>query len=140
VKTLLIILSIAAVAGPGCKTGSEEGQQFSSGTPIELLVPTTEGPERERPLNPETSEPESPKAVTIHVYGEVKHPGKVRSDEALTIEQAIEQAGGVTEFGSRRRVVVTQGSGRKILVSQKNFRTFLVNDEESIWVLRPEPY
>jgi polysaccharide biosynthesis/export protein len=47
-----------------------------------------------------------PKAPVFYAYGEVKAPGKYRVDPGLTVVQAITLAGGITERGSSRRIVV----------------------------------
>lgn len=45
-----------------------------------------------------------PRAQQIYVYGEVKSPGVYRFQPGMTVMEAITQAGGVDEKGSRRRL------------------------------------
>jgi polysaccharide export outer membrane protein len=55
-----------------------------------------------------------PKASQFYIYGEVKAPGKYKIDSGLTVIQAIALAGGVTDRGSARRVVLERmGSNGK---------------------------
>lgn len=50
-----------------------------------------------------------PPPATITVGGQVRRPGPVPYQKALTIYAAIQSAGGATEFGSMRRVKVIHG-------------------------------
>lgn len=45
-----------------------------------------------------------PRAQKIYVYGEVRSPGVYRFQPGMTVMEAITQAGGVDEKGSRRRL------------------------------------
>jgi NADH:ubiquinone oxidoreductase subunit F (NADH-binding) len=42
----------------------------------------------------------------VHIGGHVKRTGQVKFTQGLTLYQAIQAAGGVTEFASMRRVTV----------------------------------
>lgn len=47
-----------------------------------------------------------PRAPEFYVTGQVHAPGPFRLDSGMTVLQAIAEAGGVTEMGSERRVVI----------------------------------
>jgi len=47
-----------------------------------------------------------PRAPEIYVTGEVRTPGRFRLDAGMTVLQALARAGGVTNMGSTRRIVI----------------------------------
>jgi polysaccharide export outer membrane protein len=49
-----------------------------------------------------------PKAETFYISGLVRNPGSYVLDPGMTVEQAIALAGGLTERGSDRGIVVTR--------------------------------
>ncbi len=49
----------------------------------------------------------------VHVGGLVRRPGPVPYVRGLTIYQAVQAAGGPTEFGSMRRVTLFRGTSQK---------------------------
>jgi protein involved in polysaccharide export with SLBB domain len=49
----------------------------------------------------------------VHVGGKVKIPGPTKFNEGLTLWQAVQAAGGATEFGSMRRVKLYRGGQQR---------------------------
>lgn len=47
-----------------------------------------------------------PRAPSIFVMGDVKAPGRFRLSSGMTVVEALAHAGGVTEMGSTRRIVI----------------------------------
>lgn len=47
-----------------------------------------------------------PRAPQVYVTGEVRTPGLFRLDSGMTVFQALARAGGVTNMGSTRRIVI----------------------------------
>jgi len=47
-----------------------------------------------------------PRAPTIYVMGDVKAPGRFRLSTGMTVVEALAHAGGVTEMGSTRRILI----------------------------------
>lgn len=47
-----------------------------------------------------------PRAPQFYIYGEVATPGKFKVEVGMTVIQAISRAGGLTQRGSQRRIVV----------------------------------
>jgi protein involved in polysaccharide export with SLBB domain len=74
----------------------------------------------------------------IYVDGEVACPAKLEIDEPATIDQAIGRVGGMTDWASKRRVVVTHPDGKKVTVRRQDFGTFLLNDQDCLYVVRAE--
>ena len=60
---------------------------------------------------------EPPVEGTVIVLGEVRRPGVVSYRGALNLSQALEAAGGITEFGWTLFVVRTRRDGSKVRVS-----------------------
>lgn len=55
-----------------------------------------------------------PRASKFFITGEVHQPGRFRLDAGMTVLEAISRAGGVTQMGSTRRVIIRrrEGNGR----------------------------
>jgi protein involved in polysaccharide export with SLBB domain len=49
----------------------------------------------------------------VHLGGQVRRPGQVEYTPGLTLWQAIQAAGGSTEFGSMKRVKLIRGTSQK---------------------------
>jgi hypothetical protein len=73
----------------------------------------------------------------IYVEGEVACPAKLEIDEPVTIDQAIGRVGGMTDFASKRRVLVIHPDGKKVIVSRKDFGTFLLKHQDILYVIHP---
>jgi protein involved in polysaccharide export with SLBB domain len=73
------------------------------------------------------SNAESIDEQVVHIGGQVKATGQVKFIQGLTLYQAIQAAGGATEFGSMRRVKLFRGgSQRQIdLTKAENMRVTL---------------
>lgn len=52
-----------------------------------------------------------PRAPKFFVSGQVKQPGQFRLEAGMTVVEAIARAGGVTDMGSTRRVVIRRKEG-----------------------------
>lgn len=56
-----------------------------------------------------------PKEQLVHIGGQVKAPGPRPFRQGLTVFQAVQAAGGATEFGAMNRVILfREGKQRKI--------------------------
>lgn len=82
-------------------------------------------------------------AGMIKVNGEVKNPLPIPLTTTMTVAQAIQQAGGVTELGDRETVVVSRG-GQEIRVPYKAIQEGQIDkdiplqDKDEIFVKRLE--
>lgn len=82
-------------------------------------------------------------AGTIKINGEVKSPQTAPFTEKLTASQAVQQAGGVTEFADRDRIVVSR-NGKEIPVPYKAIqegqtdKDIPLQDKDEIFVRRVE--
>src|SRR6185437_13133582 len=47
-----------------------------------------------------------PRAAQVFVTGEVRQPGRFRIDPGMTVLEALARAGGVTNMGSTRRIII----------------------------------
>jgi len=47
-----------------------------------------------------------PRAAQVFVMGEVRTPGQFRIDPGMTVLEALARAGGVTDMGSTRRIII----------------------------------
>lgn len=69
----------------------------------------------------------------VVVGGQVRRPGPVKFNNNLTIYQAIQNAGGPTEFGSMRRVTLFRGGKPKIYdVTDPEFMKLQVFPDDTI--------
>ncbi len=74
-----------------------------------------------------------PRDVTVHVLGEVLHPGTYRVNAVHSVLQVLSQAGGVAESGSVRNILMSDG------VTQKNLDIYqLITDPSTIFDLQVE--
>lgn len=72
---------------------------------------------------------------SVTVGGHVRRPGPVEYSRELTLYQAIQAAGGATEFGSLRRVVLFRGGkGRSYDVTQAQFMNIPLSPSDTIEV------
>lgn len=74
------------------------------------LVVATAGPGEEGDLRVPVHE--TPSGPMLSVRGPVKRPGPVAFRPGMTLLQAVQAAGGVTEFGSRQRIFLTRRNAR----------------------------
>jgi polysaccharide export outer membrane protein len=73
------------------------------------------------------------KEEMVHVGGQVRRPGPVKYNNNLTIFQAIQAAGGATEFGSMKRVVLfRQGKPKTYDVSDPKFMMIQLQPDDTI--------
>lgn len=71
----------------------------------------------------------------VTVGGQVRKPGPVEFSRELTLYQAIQAAGGATEFGSLKRVVLYRaGQGRRYDVTQSQFMNIPLSPSDTIEV------
>ena len=71
----------------------------------------------------------------VTVGGQVRKPGPVEFSRELTLYQAIQAAGGATEFGSLKRVVLyREGKGRRYDVTQSQFMSIPLSPSDTIEV------
>ena len=69
----------------------------------------------------------------ITVGGQVRRPGPVKYTRDLTLYQAIQAAGGATEFGSLKRVSLYRGgSGKRYDVTQSQFMNIPLQPSDTI--------
>jgi protein involved in polysaccharide export with SLBB domain len=72
---------------------------------------------------------------SVTVGGQVRRPGPVEYSRELTLYQAIQAAGGATEFGSLKRVVLFRnGQGRRYDVTQAQFMNIPLSPSDTIEV------
>ncbi|RYD38903.1 MAG: hypothetical protein EOP87_00365 [Verrucomicrobiaceae bacterium] len=72
---------------------------------------------------------------SVTVGGHVRRPGPVEYSRELTLYQAIQAAGGATEFGSLKRVVLFRnGQGRRYDVTQAQFMNIPLSPSDTIEV------
>ena len=71
----------------------------------------------------------------VTVGGQVRKPGPVEFSRELTLYQAIQAAGGATEFGSLKRVVLyREGKGRRYDVTQSQYMSIPLSPSDTIEV------
>ena len=71
----------------------------------------------------------------VTVGGQVRRPGPVEYTSELTLYQAIQAAGGATEFGSLRRVTLFRGGNQKRYdVTQAQFMRIPLSPTDTIEV------
>jgi protein involved in polysaccharide export with SLBB domain len=69
----------------------------------------------------------------VTVGGQVRRPGPVKYSRDLTLYQAIQAAGGATEFGSLKRVTLFRGSSQKRYdVTQSQFMNIPLQPSDTI--------
>ncbi|MCK0113402.1 helix-hairpin-helix domain-containing protein [Ornithinimicrobium sp. F0845] len=108
---------------------SREGQQLApvgSDEGVVTAAPATaaDGPGADADrLGADANRPETavPERVLVHVAGQVREPGVVTVDAGARVQDAVEQAGGLTEEADTSRVNLARA----------------VTDGERIWVPRP---
>lgn len=71
-----------------------------------------------------------PAAAVFYVTGQVHKPGRFRLRQGMTVLQAVARAGGVTNMGSMRRIVIKRKlpGGRYRLISARQTQAVLPND------------
>jgi protein involved in polysaccharide export with SLBB domain len=80
-------------------------------------------------------------AETVTLGGEVRKPGPVPYAKELTLWQAIQAAGGPTEFGSMRRVKVFRDGNQKTYdVTKAQFMTIPLQRNDTIEVPQKTPW
>ena len=73
--------------------------------------------------------------AVVHVGGQVRRPGPVKYNRGLTLWQAVQAAGGATEFGTMRRVsILRAGKLRSYDVTQVQFMQIPLEANDSITV------
>ncbi len=71
----------------------------------------------------------------VTVGGQVRRPGPVEFSRELTLYQAIQAAGGATEFGSIKRVILYRaGQGRRYDLTQAQFMNIPLSPSDTIEV------
>lgn len=71
----------------------------------------------------------------VTVGGQVRRPGPVEYSRELTLYQAIQAAGGATEFGTLKRVILLRGGkGRAYDASQTQFMNIPLSPSDTIEV------
>lgn len=69
----------------------------------------------------------------VTVGGQIRRPGPVKYTSDLTLYQAIQAAGGATEFGSLKRVTLFRGgSGKRYDVTQSQFMNIPLQPNDTI--------
>lgn len=77
----------------------------------------------------------------VTVGGQVRRPGPVKYTRDLTLYQAIQAAGGATEFGSLKRVTLFRGSsGKRYDVTQSQFMNIPLQPSDTIDVPQKTPF
>jgi protein involved in polysaccharide export with SLBB domain len=77
----------------------------------------------------------------VHVGGRVKAPGPTKFVEGLTLWQAIQAAGGATEFGSMKRVKLYRGkSQNQYDLTQPKFMQIPLKPGDTIEVPQKGPF
>ncbi|TAE76563.1 MAG: hypothetical protein EAZ65_07840 [Verrucomicrobia bacterium] len=73
--------------------------------------------------------------LIVTVGGQVRRPGPVKYSRGLTLYNAVQAAGGATEFGSMRRVGLLRGNQLKEYdLRQVKFMNILVEPQDTITV------
>lgn len=75
-----------------------------------------------------------PRAQDIYVYGEVKAPGAYRFEPGMTVIEAIARAGGITERGSARRLMLKRAGPDGATVTTRVKPDDLVEPDDNIRV------
>ena len=71
----------------------------------------------------------------VHVGGEVRRPGPVKFNNNLTLYQAIQAAGGESEFGSIRRVILYRsGKAQTLDLRESQNKSIVLRPEDTIEV------
>jgi hypothetical protein len=69
-------------------------------------------------------ETNSERTITISVRGQVKEPGEYEVPEGTTILQAIETAGGFTDYAFTRKLDVIESGGRHLGLQRQIRKSF----------------
>lgn len=70
---------------------------------------------------------------SVTIGGQVRRPGPVEFIQGLTLYQAIQAAGGATEFGSLKRVTLYRGgAGKRYDVTQSQFMKIPLEPSDTI--------
>ena len=70
---------------------------------------------------------------TFYVIGHVKNPGEYSCPERLTVTQALAIAGGITETGSTRQIVIKRKADGNVIEIEARLNT-LVQPNDMIYV------
>lgn len=71
----------------------------------------------------------------VHVGGEVRRPGPIKYNNNLTLYQAIQAAGGESEFGSIRRVILYRsGKSETLDLREEKNKSISLRPEDTIEV------
>jgi protein involved in polysaccharide export with SLBB domain len=82
-----------------------------------------------------SSSDETLKELTVSVGGWIRNPGPVKYVRGLTLYNAVQAAGGATEFGAMNRVGLIRGGQRKEYnLKQTKFMNILVEPNDTIEV------
>ena len=124
------------------------GQVHAAGLSNSALQSSLEGLYRSRGIytNPTiqvlvTSQNSGVAAETVTLGGQVRSPGPVPFAKELTLWQAIQAAGGPTEFGSMRRVKVFRDGNQKTYdVTKAQFMAIPLQRNDTIEVPQKTPW
>ncbi len=82
-----------------------------------------------------TTEGAGVKEQLVHIGGQVRNPGPVKFNNNLTLYQAIQSAGGATEFGSLRRVILYRdGKPKTYNVTEAQYMKVRLRPDDTIEV------
>jgi protein involved in polysaccharide export with SLBB domain len=77
----------------------------------------------------------------VHVGGQVRRNGPVKFNRGITLWQAIQAAGGPTEFGTMKRVaILREGKLRSYDVTQTQFMQIPLEPDDNITVPQKRPW
>jgi len=78
---------------------------------------------------------DGPQEQFVHVGGQVRKTGRVNFQKGLTLYQAVQAAGGTTEFGSMKRVqLLRDGKTQSFDLTKPEFMTFPVKPSDTLIV------
>lgn len=76
-----------------------------------------------------------PRLRVVHVGGQVRKPGPRQFEEGMTVFQAVQAAGGATEFGAMNRVILYRdGKGQNIDLTKPENKGVLTELDDTIEV------
>jgi len=77
------------------------------------------------------------RSFKVSVIGEVAHPGRYELKSRTTVLDILAQAGGLTEFAARSRIVVLRGSDKRVEKIRFNFNKAVTDGAVRNVELRP---
>ncbi|MFN3936605.1 MAG: polysaccharide biosynthesis/export family protein [Gemmobacter sp.] len=99
-----ISVPLAGVIATGGRTLEQVQAELTDRLAGNFAAPPTVFVGVERLAEPRATGPAAPRAVTVHVMGEVGRPGRLQVPAGTTILQAFAEMGGFSKFAATKRI------------------------------------